>query len=335
MNDSMKEPIHIMTSCDENLLNRLSILLQSIADNLSDWPVHFYLFHSGIPENRLELLKRQCAIYGNIIFTHIWVSDQELYEVLAGMGKWEQGNGVLTWCKEAYYSLNAYRYLPQDVDRLLYLDAGDVLIAGDIRQYYFEDFEGKSLLVTGTKYKISNNDQVLFDSDDLMNPDMLSQIIQGLFNSGSYVMNLVRMRNDACRLEDYIRMAKQLREISPSQNRSFLGDQGLLSAAYVGDMKYYGYPEIVDLWYMPYNFCMWYFDRMREKAHYQPCIIHYAGANLLFKPWSGKYPIFLERFQDKSGLYNLNQLELGQAEYFYFWHEYALRTEKTLRLCLD
>lgn len=42
MNDSMKAPIHIMTSCDENLLNRLSILLQSIADNLSGWPVHFF-----------------------------------------------------------------------------------------------------------------------------------------------------------------------------------------------------------------------------------------------------------------------------------------------------
>lgn len=254
------------------------------------------------------------AIYGNITFPHIRVHDQEPYEILAGLGNWEMpdhGGGILSWCKEAYYSLNAYQYLPPEIDRLLYLDAGDVLVTGDIRQYYFGDFEGKSLLVTGTKYKVSNNDRVLLDSDDLTNPEMISEIVQGLFNSGSYVMNLARMRNDACRIEDYISMARQLEAISLGQNRSFLGDQGLLSAAYVGDVKYYGYPEIADLWYMPYNFCMWYFDRVKEKPYYEPCIIHYAGANLPFKPWRGKYPIFLERFQDKSDLHSLNQLELG------------------------
>lgn len=342
MFNNAKEPIHIMTSCDDNLLTRLSVLLQSIADNLSHRLVHFYLFQSCDPGARIELLKRQCSIYGNIVFHHIKVPDTEPYEVLAGLGNWQMseletinGGGGLGWCKEAYFSLGAYQLLPQDIDRILYLDAGDILVVDDIEPYYNGDFEGKSLLVTGTKYKGTDDDCKLLDSDDLMNPQILPTIIQGIFNSGSYVMNLNKMRRDACQMEDYIRLASQLKQISVSQNRAFLGDQGLLSAAYVGDVKYYGYPEIVDLWYMPYNFCMWYFDCMKTKPHYRPGIIHYAGANLAFKPWRGKYPIFLERFQNMEELYDLNQLELGQAEYYYLWHEYAMKAEKTLQLCLE
>lgn len=97
-------------------------------------------------------------------------------------------------------------------------------------------------------------------------------------------MNLDKMRRDAYRIEEYVRLARQLEQLSPRQNRAFLGDQGLLSAAYVGDVKYYGFPDTVDLWYMPYDFCMWYFDRMKTKPYYRPGIIHYAGANFSFKP---------------------------------------------------
>lgn len=61
------------------------------------------------------------------------------------------GIGGGSWCKEAYFSLEAYQHLPQDIDRILYLNAGDILAVDDITPYYNGDFEGKNLLVTGTK----------------------------------------------------------------------------------------------------------------------------------------------------------------------------------------
>lgn len=331
----MKRKINIMTSCDENLTARLSILLQSIADNLPDRQIDFFLLQSRVPKDKTDILERQCSFYGNITFHNIQVPDPEEYEELAESGSWDMGEdgGVLNWCGEAYYSLGAYRLLPPDAGRVLYLDAGDTLVTGGIDPYYFGDFEGKSLMVTGGKYRVKDNRMVLFDSDDLLDREMLSLVVHGLFNSGSYVMNLDRMRSDNCSIQDYIRLAGQLKEISSTPNRAYLGDQGLLSAAYTGDLKYFGYPEIANLWYMPYNFCMWYFDRMTEMPPYRPAIIHYAGAELAFKPWRGKYPIFLERFQDKDDLNDLNLLKLGQAEYFYQWHEYAMRTEETLKGC--
>ena len=79
---------------------------------------------------------------------------------------------------------------------------------------------------------------------------------------------------------------------------------------------------------MPYNFCLWYYDRMNEKPNYSPAILHFAGT--AFKPWNGTYPIFTERFQKKEQLHSMNELKNGQAGYFYLWHEYAIITNTIL-----
>lgn len=93
----MKEPITYYDTCDDNLLTRLSILLQSIADNLSHCRVYFCL-------GKWEMSERETM----------------------------NGHRRGSWCKEAYFSLEAYQHLPQDIDRILYLDAGDILVVDDI-----------------------------------------------------------------------------------------------------------------------------------------------------------------------------------------------------------
>jgi hypothetical protein len=79
---------------------------------------------------------------------------------------------------------------------------------------------------------------------------------------------------------------------------------------------------------MPYNFCLWYYDRVHEKPDYRPAILHFAGT--AFKPWNATYPIFIERFQQRDLLHSLNELKMGQAEYYYLWHEYAIMTDNLL-----
>ncbi len=107
----------------------------------------------------------------------------------------------------------------------------------------------------------------------------------------------------------------------------YFGDQGLMSAAFVDDVKFYDYPRIRDLWYMPYNFCLWYYDRKNEKPKYQPAIIHFAGA---FKPWDVEYHIEIKRFSHASS-HSMSELKIGQAEWYYLWHEYAICTDKILQ----
>ena len=322
---NMRKQYNIMTSCDDRLAPYVSVGLTAIAYNLKDVDINFYLLHSQISKRNIELLKSLCRNLedGKIQFHEILVPDSEFYIKLA-----KHGNG---WVGEAYYSLCAHLLLPDTVDRVLYLDAGDTLIVDDIEPYYEYDFQDKSLVVTATRYKLHQGNLEIFDSEDLGDwKENLPGILRGIFNSGSYMMNLEKIRKDRRSLIDYQYLSEKLQEIfGENNNYIYWGDQGLLSAAFVGDICYYGFPQIRNLWYMPYNFCIWYFDRMKEKPNYCPAILHFAG--IAFKPWEASYPIFIDRFQKSKQLHSMNELKIGQAEYFYLWHEYAILTDNILK----
>lgn len=320
----MRKQYNIMTSCDNNLVPYVAVGLTAMAHNLKDADIDFFFLHSHVSRNNIEMLEALCEELENckIHFREILVPHAEVYSELA-----EYGTG---WTGEAYYSLCAHLLLPDEIDRVLYLDAGDTLIVGDIAPYYHYDFQGKSLVATGSRYKPYNGNLELFSADDLGDwKEGLPGILRGIFNSGSYMMNLDKMRKDERTLADYQYLSLKLRELFGDDNHNiYWGDQGLLSATFVGDVRYYGFPEIRNLWYMPYNFCLWYYDRMNEKPNYSPAILHFAGT--AFKPWNGTYPIFTERFQKKEQLHSMNELKNGQAGYFYLWHEYAIMANTIL-----
>jgi lipopolysaccharide biosynthesis glycosyltransferase len=100
------------------------------------------------------------------------VPDTDVYAEFAKYGK--------GWAGEAYYSLCAHLLLPKDIDRALYLDAGDTLVVNDIEPYYNCDFQGKSLMVTSIRYKIKNGIPELLDEQDLGNrEENLPGILRG------------------------------------------------------------------------------------------------------------------------------------------------------------
>lgn len=319
----MGKKYNIMTSCDDNL----AVSLTSIAYNLKDAEIDFYLFHSKVSKQNIEMLDALCVELSKenseIHFHEIVVPNPEFYDELAKHG----GN----WPGEAYYSLGAYLLLPGDVDRILYIDAADILIVDDIAPYYNYDFQGKGLIATAAVFKSNEGRPEIFETDDLdVGGDKLLRILRGIFNSGTYVMNLDKMRKEQRKLVDYQHLSEILQKIfCDNTSQIYFGDQGFLSAAFVGDIRYYAYPEIKDLWYMPYNFCLWYYDRKNRKPDYKLAILHFVGPS--FKPWKAAYPIFLDRFQKKEDLHSLEGLKDGQSEYFYLWHEYAIITDFILK----
>jgi len=274
-----KKRINIMSSCDDGYAKFVPVQLLSIADNLLPlYDVHFYFFHSRVSELNLKCLSSYCDTLG-IVFYDVKIPDVEPYLELASKGGF--------WTHEAYYSLECHRYLPPEVDRMLYIDAADVLVIGDIGEYYFYDFEDCSIIVTPNQYKENAYGTLtVFESRDLGNKELRSKIFRGIFNSGSYVMNIDKMRRNGQSLNDFICLKNTLEKICPDTEEIYFGDQGLLAAAFVGDIKYFGYPEIKNIWYQPYNFCIWFFDRAVEICNgnpwYVPRILHFAGG---MKPW--------------------------------------------------
>ena len=274
-----------MSSCDENYAKLLPVQLLSIADNLIftrlNYVIHFYLFYSRVSPETIEYLNKYCDYLG-IVFHKILISDARPYEELASNGGVASKSGW--WPHEAYFTVECHKYLPPRVNRILYIDAADVLILADIGEYYFDSFDDCSLIATCARYK---SDFSIFEKSDLGVNWYRAGILRGLFNSGSYVVNIKKMRRENLTVGDYIALKNALAGIYPEKDEIYFGDQGLLSAAFAGDIKYFAYPEIKDVYYQPYNFCMWFFDRQNQtdgkNPQYAPAVLHFAGG---VKPWT-------------------------------------------------
>lgn len=316
---------NILTSSDNNLVPAMAVSLTAMAKNLAHAHVDFYLLHSQIMPENIQMLTALCNGYGNITFHEVKVQNPEDYDPLVQAGR---------WYRETYYPLCAHQLLPASLDRILYLDAGDTLVVGDIDPYYTCDFEDHFLLVTPQRYKLRAGMSVPYESDDIADRTMLPDILEGLFNSGSYMINLKKMRESGIDLAWYCYLTEQLRKAKAEEKERepvYFGDQGLLSVAFVGHLKYYGYPEIRDRWYNPYNFCVGYYDYVDQKPDYEPAVIHFAGVP--FKPWKAAYPIFPERFARAGGeTRELSELKPQQLEYYFFWLEYLFLTDKVLSM---
>lgn len=263
-----------MTSCDENIVKYILPQLVSIDKNLSNYDVHFYLVHSRISYQNVQMIKKFARTQKNITFHEIKVTKNlSFYESLV-----ENGGGQ--WPQEAYFALRAQDYLPEDVDRILYIDAGDVIINGDIAPYYFDDFEGKSIIATPVNFKKNplTNEKELYTNEDI-----LTVARHSLFNSGSYVINVEKLRNDdSYTVSDYIYLSALLSKNAKPGEMAYFGDQGFLAAAFVGDVKFFGYPQHKDISYMPYNFRTSYWGMFKGEPTYQPVVLHYA---IISKPW--------------------------------------------------
>ncbi len=322
----MKESsIHynIVTSSDQTLVPQIAVSITAMAKNLAHARIAFYLLHSQIEPKSIELLSALCGGYGNIEFHEIQVEAPERFDPLVRAGR---------WLRETYFPLCAHELLPDTLDRALYLDAGDTLVLGDIAPYYNCDFEDNFLVVTGEKFKEEQGQLFTFSPDDIRVPLFCSRICSGLFNSGSYVINLKKMREEGLDLSFYYALTEKLRasgQRADDEGSVYFGDQGLLSAAFVGRVKYYGYPQIRKLWYWPYNFLLGYYDYFDKKPDYQPAILHFAGVPI--KPWRVNYPIFPNRFKMAGGNpRELSELKPMQLEYYFLWLEYLLLTDQAL-----
>jgi len=268
--------INIMTSCDNNIAKYVFPQLVSINKHLSDYDVCFYLVHNRITADNIQMLKEFVKSQTKIKFCEILIEDISFYDSFV-----EDGGKL--WPAEAYFTLCVQDYLPRDVDRIMYIDAGDVIFTGDISPYYFDDFEGNSIIATPLTFKINSitNEKELYSIED-----RAELAIGSLFNSGSYIINVEKFRNEGYTQEYYKDLHKTLKKENKFKDFVYYGDQGLLASAFVGDVRMFGYPDVKDILYMPYNFRTSYWGITKNELTYEPVVIHYAVSA---KPWDVRF----------------------------------------------
>lgn len=253
------DAIRLLFALDANYLPQLRVLLTSIAVNNPGERFELYVMHSGLPESGLERLAEWSAKRG-WAFSPVTV-DEALFE----------GAPVTsTYPQEMYYRLLAGRLLPENVDRVLYLDP-DILVINPLRALWETDLRGNMFAAaahTG-KTELANNVNRLRLGTD-----------HDYYNSGVLLMDLAACRREISTGELFDFVREHRREL-------VMPDQDLLNAMY-GDSV------------LPVDDAVWNYDA-RNYNNYMlrssgeqnsrwvmqnTSILHFCGKA---KPWKPNY----------------------------------------------
>ena len=276
-----KQRINIAAALDSNYVKYAYVMLTSVFENQTyDLQIHVFLLQSGLAEWEKECLQDLIESYGGRLH---WLNvDSSVFPKELPLPRY--------WPVEMYYRLMLQDILPEDVERILYLDI-DIIVNKPLAELYHTDFEGNMLCACSEPFS-----GVGFP--DFRNETFREQIKAGYiyFNSGVLLLNIKLLR-EKYHLEDYLKAAKKIdyKIVTP--------DQDLLNYVHWKEVKIIDASKYNLYARFAYNYGVRY-EEVKEKV----TIIHFLGN----KPWNGK----AERF-------DIEQLWWDYAEMTPFYEEIA------------
>jgi len=249
--------INILVTLDENYLPRLNVMLSTLIGFNPDCMFDIYLLHTSIGRDALKLTE---AILGNA---------GRLISVQAHDLKLDRAPTTSRYPKEIYYRIFAARYLPDTLDRVLYLDP-DLVVNGSILPLYQMDM--------GDYYfAAASHTGPFLQKVNTLRLDMEEH--SPYINSGVMLMNLTLLRREQ-NFEDVFRF------IEKRKNLLVLPDQDIISGLYGSriyalDAFRYNITERLFQMHAPFE-KRFDLDWVRKNS----IIIHYCGKN---KPWRENY----------------------------------------------
>lgn len=259
--------MNLLFTVDRNYLSVLRTCIRSILRFPCGEGYHIYVMHSDLTEEDRAKLREFCGEGAEVTFVPM---DSALVEGFPITSRYP---------KQMYYRILAARFLPQDLDRVLYLDP-DIVVINPLEELYHMDFQGNLLCAcTHVREFLSRINQLRLGTDEQC----------PYLNSGVLLMNLEALRREQSleEITDYVRQYG---------NRLTLPDQDILSALYgrrtllLDTMLYNLSDRILGIYNMslrsgrPRNL-----DWVRSNS----VIIHYCGRN---KPWKENYMGILDIF---------------------------------------
>ena len=123
-------PINILVTIDANYIQPLQVMLKSMFLNNPEEHFRVFLMHSRLAPDHVDGITAFVERNGHT-----------LSEVRIGEECFCDAPVVKHYTKEMYYRLLAFRYLPPELRRILYLDP-DILVINPIRSLYDTDLSG-------------------------------------------------------------------------------------------------------------------------------------------------------------------------------------------------
>jgi lipopolysaccharide biosynthesis glycosyltransferase len=228
--------MEVLCACDERYLPHAAAMLCSLLENNTVSKIH--LFQSSIPKSERDKLEKFVGKYGSTIrFYEMKLSDFE-------------GLPIDKWASAAvYFRLLAPRFLPADLEKVLYLDT-DLIVRHPLSDLWNTNVEGHALAAAP------------HDADEDHMREALG-LPEGTpyFNSGVLLMNL-RFWNE------HNVVANAISFVRNNPERIQYWDQDALNATLVGQWLS-----------LPIS---WNYRNWRKESVKEPVIVHFAGD---IKPW--------------------------------------------------
>ena len=251
--------MNILVTLNSNYIKPLKVMLWSLFFNNHGRDFCVYLMHSSLTKQEIK-----------DIHQYINANGHELFTITVPGGYFAGAPVVKHYSQEMYYRLLAYKFLPADLEKILYLDP-DILVINPLDELYDIDIDGYL-------YAASYHKRALVKGINMIR--LKAYEMEEYFNSGVLLLNLPRQR-------EKIREKEFFTYLTKNKNRLILPDQDLLNALYNKEIK--KMDEI------KYNYDTRYYQYYKTLSNggvnmdyimKNTVILHFCGKK---KPWEDQY----------------------------------------------
>lgn len=263
--------MNVMYTCDDNYVWLMGISTLSLFENnKSNSEINVYLLGNNISEENKNKLNEMAVRYQQRIII-IDVFNIDIPDELCDK----------RWPKSAYTRLYAGDILPEDIDKIIYMDC-DTIVNNDLSELW--NFDMRNNVVAGVRDCISKEYNVNLGLDK-------NEIY---LNAGMLLLNIASMRK--------MNMSAKIKHFLKNRNGKILyADQDMMNVIFAGkkdyvDIRYnvmslianYSYKDIMRIRRVKNYYSREKIDYAREN----PYIIHYTTCMLNLRPWykGSKHP---------------------------------------------
>lgn len=240
--------MNVLISADKKYLSKYKTMLYSLKKYNSDFTVYF--LNKSLSPRIMKKFQKYLKKKINCDCVAINM-DKNLYKNLP--------INIERISLETYSRLFAQFCLPEELDRIIWLDA-DVICLQNIEDIYFQDFDDKSIIGT---IDISE-DRVRKEYQDKIGLDLVGA--HHYINAGIIILNLNKMRKTTS-AQSIIKLCNDLKDSILFQ------DQDIINVLYKGDMKY-------ETKY--FNYPLFYTESIKREELEKIRFFHYVESE---KPW--------------------------------------------------
>lgn len=242
--------MNILISVDKNYLDKAETMVFSLRQHVRE-PIEVFLLNHALEEKEITAFEKYLSkcCHANLQVIDVFSTALDSFPIVKDY-----------FSVEMFYRILAQFVLPNNLDRVLWLDA-DLIVMKDISSFYHQSFAGKDYIVCAD----ANNDAAWLNNH-IQNLALPANHIY--FNSGVMLMNLERLRKGQT-AEEIIQIAASIKD------KLRYPDQDILNYIFAGRVKYCDWKQ--------YNYQMQGRTTIPENDLVNVFVIHYTGPQ---KPWN-------------------------------------------------